>query len=122
MRPLSPRLRSGLSLLALVLVVAAASEGWRAWTADRIGDQVASLARPGDIEMIASDTCVYCARARSWFNAHAVPFKECSIERDAACAARFAALLSPGTPVLLVRGRPQVGFSPQAVAEALRRS
>jgi arsenate reductase-like glutaredoxin family protein len=72
--------------------------------------------------MISSYTCVYCAQARAWFAEHSVPFSECSIERDTACAARFAALLSPGTPVLLVRGRPQVGFSPQRVAEALRRS
>ena len=122
MKPISPRLRSGLSLLAVVLVVAAASEGWRAWSTDRVGTEVASLARPGDIEMITSDTCIFCVRARAWFNEHGVPFTECSIERDAACAARFAALLSPGTPVILVRDRPQVGFSPQRVAEALRRS
>jgi glutaredoxin len=121
MKPLSPRLRSGLSLLALVLAVSAASEGWRAWSADRIGTEVAALARPGDIRMIASDTCIYCVRARAWFNEHGVPFTECSIERDADCAARFAALRSPGTPVLLVRGQPQVGFSPPALAGALRR-
>jgi glutaredoxin len=122
MKRLSPRLRSGLSLLAVILVVGAASEGWRAWTAGRLGAEVASLARPGDIDMISSDTCIYCARARAWFNEHGVPFTECSIERDADCAARFEALRSPGTPVLLVRGKPQVGFSPPAVADALRRS
>ncbi len=120
MKPISPRLRSGLSLLAVVLVVAAASEGWRTWSTDRVGTEVASLARPGDIEMIASDTCIFCLRARAWFNEHGVPFTECSIERDADCAARFAALGSPGTPVLLVRGQRQLGFSPPAVAGALR--
>jgi glutaredoxin len=120
MKPISPRLRSGLTLLVLVLAVSAASEGWRAWSTDRVGAQVASLARPGDIEMIASDTCIFCVRARTWFNEHGVPFTECSIERDAGCAARFEALRSPGTPVLLVRGQPQVGFSPPAVADALR--
>ena len=119
---MTPRLRSGLSLLVLVLVVAAASEGWRAWSAARLGDEVAALARPGDIEMIASDTCVYCARARAWFDAHAVPFTECSIERDEACARRYAALLAPGTPVLVLRGRAQLGFSPQRIAGALRPS
>ncbi|HRI18113.1 MAG TPA: glutaredoxin family protein [Burkholderiaceae bacterium] len=122
MRRLSPRLRSGLSLLALVLAVTAASEAWQAWSARQVGREVAALARPGDILMIASDTCAYCAQAREWFTAHAVPYRECSIERDAACAERFAALLAPGTPVILVRDRPQVGFSPQRVAEALRRS
>lgn len=116
------RKRSLVGLVVLVLAVGAATEGWRAWSDARVGREVAALAKPGDIAMIASDTCVYCAQARAWFTAHEVPFSECSIERDAACAARFAALLSPGTPVILVRDRPQVGFSPQRVAEALRRS
>ena len=119
---MSPRLRSALGLFALVLVVTAASEAWRAWSSDRVGSEVAALARPGDIEMVASDTCVYCAKARAWFNAHDVPFTECSIERDAACANRFAAQLAPGTPLLFVRGRPQVGFDPRRVADALQRS
>lgn len=116
---MSPRLRSGLSLLALVLLVSGASEAWRAWSSDRLGSEVAALAKPGDIEMISSDTCVYCAKARAWFGAHGVPFSECSIERDEACAARFRALMSPGTPVLLVRGQRQVGFSAERVAQAL---
>ena len=116
---MNPRLRSTLSLLALVLLVWGASEAWRSWFADRLGRDVAALAQPGDIEMISSDTCVFCAQARTWFNANEVPFTECSIERDEACAARFRALMSPGTPVLLVRGKPQVGFSPQRVVQAL---
>jgi len=116
---MSPRLRSGLSLLALVIVVGGVSEAWRAHVADRLGTEVAARAKPGDIEMIASDTCVYCAQARAWFGAHGVPFSECSIERDEVCAARFGALMAPGTPVLLVRGKAQVGFSPQRVAQAL---
>jgi glutaredoxin len=117
---LNPRLRSVLSLLAVVLVVWGASEAWRAWFADSLGRDAAALARPGDIEMIASDTCVFCVQARAWFHANQVPFTECSVERDAACAARFQALLSPGTPVLLVRGQAQVGFSPQRVVQALK--
>jgi glutaredoxin len=120
--PGATRKRSLIGLVVLVLAVTAATEGWRAWSDARVGSEAAALAKPGDIVMISSDTCIYCARAREWFNAHDVPFSECSIERDAACAARFEALLAPGTPVILVRERPQVGFSPQRVAEALRRS
>lgn len=116
---LSSTLRSALPLLALVLVVGGATEGWRQWQTGRTGSAVAALAKPGDIEMIASDTCIYCVQARAWFTSNDVPFSECSIERDEACAARFRALMSPGTPVLLVRGQAQVGFSPQRVMQAL---
>jgi len=117
---MTSRLRSGLVLLALLLVVSGGSEAWNAWSRYRLGTEAASLARAGDIQMIASDSCAVCARARAWFEANDIPFSECSIERDPACAARFDALRAPGTPVLLVRGRPQVGFSPQAVAVGLR--
>jgi len=113
------RLRSVLSLLAVVLAVGGASEAWRAWSVGRWGEQAAAHAKPGDIQMIASDTCLYCARARDWFAANGVPYSECSIEREEACAARFSALMAPGTPVLVVRGQTQVGFDPQRIARAL---
>ena len=116
---MNPRLRSALSLIAIVLVVGGATQAWRAWSSDRVGEQMAALAAPGDIQMISSDTCPFCVKARAWFGEHGVAFSECSIERDADCAARFRAFMSPGTPLLLVRGQPQVGFNPQRVAKAL---
>lgn len=108
-----------LVLAALVLGASAAVQGLQAWSRARLGPQVAALARPGDIFMIGSETCTYCTAARAWFNANRVPFGECLIERDAYCAAKYNALMAPGTPVLLVRGRRLLGFQPQAVADAL---
>ena len=83
------------------------------------GAQVAAAAKPGDIHMIASVTCVYCAAARAWFDENRVSFTECLIERDADCAAKYNALMAPGTPVMLVRGKRLLGFSAQAIADAL---
>ena len=111
--------RSLLLLAALVLATLGALRAIQMWSADRFGPAVASTARAGDIRMLSSVTCVYCAQARAWFNEHKVPFTECFIERDAACGASYNALLAPGTPVLLVRGQVQRGFSPRAVAAAL---
>lgn len=112
--------RSLIGLLALVAVAALANFGWGEFRAWRLGTQVAQSVRVGDIEMLSSVTCPYCDAARVWFAEHEVPIRECFIERDADCAARFAALQAPGTPLLLVRGERQVGFSPARVAEALR--
>lgn len=112
--------RSLIGLVALVAAAAMANFGWGEFRAWRLGSQVAQAARPGDIEMLSSVTCVYCDAARAWFGRHDVPIRECFIERNADCAARFAALRAPGTPLLLVRGEPQVGFNPERVAEALR--
>ena len=113
------KLRSVLVLAALVLAAFAAMQGLQAWSKARLGPQVAAAAKPGDIFMIASVTCIYCAAARAWFDANRVPFTECLIERDARCAAHYSALMAPGTPVLVVRGRRLLGFNAQAVADAL---
>ena len=111
--------RSLVGLIAVVVIGAAAMQGFTWWSRERLGTQVAANARPGDIHMIASVTCVYCAAARAWFNENRVPFTECLIERDAVCAEKYNALMAPGTPVMLVRGKMLLGFSAQSIADTL---
>ena len=119
MRDFFARHHATLALMAVMLCASAAMHSFTAWSRARLGAAVAENARAGDIHMLASVTCVYCAEARAWFHAHRVPFTECLIENDTRCADSYRALMSPGTPVMLVRGRPLVGFSAQAVADAL---
>jgi hypothetical protein len=114
-----PTRRSLIVLAGLVLAASGGSAWWAARQNDDLGREVAAKALPGDIRMLSSTTCSICTAARLWFEAHRVPFSECFIERDAACANEFAATRSPGTPVLLVRGVPQVGFSPQRLRDSL---
>ena len=99
----------------------AASQWWTGHQKAELGQQVAGLVAAGDIHMLSSDTCSICVVARAWMKDNQVPFTECSIERDVACRQTFDATRAPGTPVLLVRGQPQVGFSPQRVLERLQR-
>lgn len=114
--------RSLLMIVGAILLVSAGSQWW-AWREEQaLGIKIASAARPGDIMMLASDTCDYCVAARSYMRTHAVPFQECSIERDPDCSARYRALNAPGTPVFLVRGDPQVGFKPTRMLERLSRT
>jgi glutaredoxin len=116
---LPPHTRALLAVTAIVLGVGWANRSWQDWRSDRIGERVAAAARPGDIRMLSSEVCEYCTAARTWFGAHRVPFAECFIERDAACAAEFDRAQAPGTPLLIVRGQRQRGFQAQAVADAL---
>jgi len=107
-------------LLTLVLLVAVVTQGWQAWGRRGAERQLLELARPGDILMVSSLSCVFCTQARHWMSARNVPFDECFIERDEACAARYSALLAPGTPVLMVRGQRVLGFDMGRVAAALQ--
>lgn len=113
--------RDGATLALIVVLVWSASNWWQSSSADRAAQRIAALARPGDITMLSSVTCVYCEQARRWLSERRIPFDECFIERDTACASRYQATLAAGTPTLLVRGQRQVGFNASAVAEALER-
>jgi len=115
----SARSLAGLALC--VLAATGASRWWADHSDDALGAQVASAVRPGEIRMLSSDTCTICGAARAWFTEHRVPYSECSIERSAACKAEFDATGSPGTPVLVVRGQPLVGFNPLKLQAALGR-
>lgn len=111
------------SLLILLAIVAGTGFGmqiYRDRADDDLGRQVAAYARPGDIHMLSSVSCVYCDRARAWFDRHRVPYSECFVERDELCADRFRAAMTQGTPTLFVKGRRLVGFSAQRVLDALR--
>ena len=111
--------RSLWALVLLVLAVASASQWWGAQREARLGSLLAALARPGDIQMLSSTTCAYCAAARAWMAEHQVAFSECFIETDRECAFRFEAVRGQGTPVLLVRGQVMLGFDAERVARAL---
>ncbi|MED5618861.1 glutaredoxin family protein [Ideonella sp. BN130291] len=111
--------RSLLGLVVLVLGISAGVQWWHGAQDARLGAAIAERAAPGDIRMIASDTCTYCAHARAWMGQYRVRFSECSIERDPACAAAFRDSQAPGTPVVVVRGQRQVGFDPRRVLAAL---
>jgi glutaredoxin len=106
-----------------VLLIAAAAYvllvAMQGRTDKQAGAALAALAKPGDIVMLSSETCMHCDQARRWLTEYGVPFRECFIERDAACADSYRAQQSPGTPTLLVRGERQVGFDPGLVTKAL---
>lgn len=119
MPPSTPRPRR---LVTAAVVVAGAWLVHGLWVdsrQSRLGRDIAALAGPGAVHMIASDTCGPCLAARRWLQQHGVRFSECSIEREPACRARFDAFGAPGTPLLLVHGRPQLGWSPERLLAAL---
>lgn len=115
-----PGARSIAVLLALVIGASAASQWWAQGSEARRGKQLAAAARPGDIRMLSSETCVYCAAARRWMTEHSVRFDECFIERDAQCKLLYEAAQARGTPTLLVRGQVQIGFDAARVLAALK--
>lgn len=112
--------RALLGLVLVVLLASGAMQWWHGRNEQRAADGIAALAQRGDIQLLSSTTCGYCTQARAWLQARQVPFDECFIEQDTACRERFDALRAPGTPVVLVKGQAQTGFSPERVLQALK--
>lgn len=113
----NPRIILTVTAVLLVGGIAAVA-GWLT-AQDRLGAEVARLAKPGDIRMIASEDCAVCHVARRWFEEHRIAFSSCTIELDAQCAADFRALRAQGTPVMLVRGQVVMGFEPHRMRQLL---
>ena len=112
--------KTALALGVLVVGVGAAQQWWAGRHDDALGREVAALAAPGDIRMLSSENCAICQLARQWLVEHHIPFNECIVERDSACRAAHQATGAPGTPVFIVRGKAQLGFTPQALKSALQ--
>jgi glutaredoxin len=115
------RLRRSNALAVLLVGVLAWGVGRVVQTQVRDGqaDALRAVARPGDIRMLSSVTCIFCTKARQYLTEHRIPFEECLIEKDAACLADYKRLGASGTPTLLVRGQRQLGFDPLRVTAAL---
>lgn len=113
--------RSGvLPIGVIVLLVWAGMSLMRARADEATAADLREAARPGDIRMIASETCVFCDQARAWLTRNQIPFDECLIERDSACLAQYQAHGARGTPTMLVRGETQLGFDAERIVGVLR--
>jgi glutaredoxin len=111
--------RSVATLLVLALAVSAGQQWWQGASERRGLERLASLAQPGDIRMLSSETCAYCDAARRTMTAHGIRFDECLIERDRDCRALYEATQARGTPTLIVRGHAQLGFHVPRLVAAL---
>lgn len=72
-----------------------------------------------DVVMYALPECPYCVKARAYFRAHGIAWREFDIAADADAAARFKALGGLGTPLLLIDGQRIAGFDEPRIAAAL---
>lgn len=107
-------------LLALVAGFYALTQWAGGRQAEDQAEQLRALARPGDILMISSETCVFCKRAHAWLTEQQVPFRECLVERDGACMAEYQARGAGGTPTFVVRNHTVLGFDRPRIIEILR--
>jgi len=122
-KPAKARPSSFSSLWPLALIVVAVSalvQGVQYWQGEQQGQALRALVRPGDLLMLSSRTCTFCAQARAWLDAQRIPYRECFVESDAECAAQYRAQMAPGTPTFVLRGQQRVvGFDKERIRQLL---
>jgi glutaredoxin len=86
------------------------------------GEAVRQAQPEGRITLYTTQTCSYCAAAKRWLATERVPYTECLVDTDAACAERFRRMGEPGVPVVQVdEDQFRLGFDADWLAKALAR-
>lgn len=106
-------------MLIVVVLVVGATQAWSWWQTRGLAQQIQQLAKPGDIVMYSSDTCIYCVKAAAWFAAHHIPWQECNIDKTPLCQSQFQARGAPGTPLFKLANQWRLGFDPAWMAKTL---
>ena len=75
-------------------------------------------ARHGEVVLLGTAGCPWCARVRAYLRAGGVPFRELDVEHDPEGARRFAELGAVAVPVVQVGGVSVRGYDPTAIREA----
>ncbi|NNF66008.1 MAG: glutaredoxin family protein [Gammaproteobacteria bacterium] len=76
-------------------------------------------AHSGEVTLIATQWCGYCAKTREFFRKHDIPYVEVDIEDHPESLQQLAHLGLQGVPVVLVGDKVIRGYQPVALAAAL---
>ena len=72
-----------------------------------------------EVVMFTTQTCGYCAKARTWFTEQNVAWDERDIETSESARAEWVAMGGVGTPLILINGARISGFSVDALSAEL---
>lgn len=78
--------------------------------------------RHGEVVLLGTAGCPWCARVRDYLRAGGVPFRELNVESDPEGARRFAEIGAVAVPVLQVGDVIVRGYDPAAIRAAFART
>lgn len=107
------------SLAVIVLVVLGISQAWNWWRDEQAAALIQLHAKQAEITLYTTSTCPYCAKARAWLTQHSIAWRECNVEREAACMATYESQGAPGVPLVHARGQWHLGFDPVWLGQVL---
>lgn len=115
----------GRSLVFLLLLIAAAGAIYSVFMQPKPAPAEATAAAATGpkkqlaVVMYSAPQCEPCDRARTWMTGHGIRFEDRDVESWPPYARELEALGSRIVPVILVNNKPQYGFFPAYIDEAL---
>lgn len=84
------------------------------YTSPSIETTAVALSEPDEVVMYSAEWCGYCKKARRYFVANGIRFKEYDVEKSRKGQRDFKKLRAKGVPVILVGDQRMNGFSESA--------
>ena len=116
--------------LFILLILGGALNAWMSRDSGNKGDGTFAASRdaPELVKAEAGDElvlysavwCPYCKQAKEWLADNKIPYRDCDVEKEAACHAHMQAMNTRGVPVMAYKGKLYYGFSAEWVQAALQ--
>jgi glutaredoxin len=74
-----------------------------------------------DLVLYSAVWCPYCKRAKEWLADNKIAYRDCDVEKEAACTAHMQAMETRGVPVMVYKGKVQYGFNAEWVKAVMQR-
>ncbi len=116
----SPDSGSWKSLVVILAVVLGGSSLWTWWQEEGAARTLLAKANPSSLTLYTTNDCPYCDKARAWLDGHGITWRECNVDRDAACKRAYEARGAPGVPLVHANEQWHLGFDPVWVSNALK--
>ncbi|TAG26064.1 MAG: glutaredoxin family protein [Burkholderiales bacterium] len=117
--------------LFILLVLGGALHAYMTRNPSASGDDAYAASRdlPGSVKADIGDElvlysavwCPYCKQAKEWLAENKVPYRDCDVEKEAACNTHMQAMNTRGVPVIAYKGKVSYGFNEDWLRASLQR-
>lgn len=88
--------------------------------ASRDAPELVKTAIGDELVLYSAVWCPYCKQAKEWLAAHKVAYRDCDVEKEAACHAHMQAMNTRGVPVIAYKGKISYGYNEEWLKAALQ--
>jgi glutaredoxin len=91
------------------------------FTASRDAPELVKAEIGDELVLYSAVWCPYCKQAKEWLADNKIPYRDCDVDKEAACVAHMQAMNTRGVPVMAYKGKLQYGFNAEWVRAAVQR-